>query len=427
MSDRGEGESIYALAERLWSLPRSISGEGLRQTLRVLGEYAAGLDLIEVPSGTPVFDWIVPEEWSIRSARLLAPNGDCIADFAENNLHVVGYSSPVDAEFTLEQLQDHLHSLPDQPDAIPYVTAYYRRTWGFCIPHRVREGLRPGRYLARIDASHAPGSITLGEWRLAGRETREVLLSTYCCHPSLANNELSGPCVAAHLARWLASRPRRLSYRVVFLPEMIGSLAYLSSRHAELRERTIAGFVLTCLGDERGWSFLPSREGNTLADRLGRHVLRHHAGGFREYDWNDRGSDESNYCAPGIDLPVVSLMRSKYREYPEYHTSLDRLGTVVTPRGLGESFELYRRVIEALESECTPHALVLGEPQLGRRGLYPEISTPTSTRAARSLLDVISQCDGKQSLLQIAERCHLAHWDVVAAIDRLQDVGLVRR
>lgn len=416
---------MYALAERLWPLCRSISGDGLRATLAELGRYLPGLRTYEVPSGRQVLDWIVPEEWRIRSARLIAPDGRCIANFEQNNLHVVGYSTGVDAELELDELQPHLHSLPDMPDAIPYITSYYHRSWGFCIPHSVRAALAPGRYRAQIDAEHFPGSITLGEWRLPGAVEQEVLLSTYCCHPSMANNELSGPCLAAQLGRWLASAQRRLSYRILFVPEMIGSIAYLAEHLDELKARVIAGYVLTCVGDERGWSFLPSRAGNTLADRVGRHVLRHHAGAFREHNWNERGSDESNYCAPGVDLPVASIMRSKYGCYPEYHSSLDRLGSVVTAQGLAQSLLAYQRVIEALEAGGRPRTRVLGEPQLGPRGLYPPLGTRDRSRQVRLMLDVLSHSDGSTSPIEVAERCGCAVWEVLPVLQRLRSEGLV--
>jgi aminopeptidase-like protein len=240
------GERMHALARRLWPLNRSISGSGLRETLDIIGEQLPGLRRIEVPSGTRVLDWIVPDEWRIDDAWLEAPDGTHVLELADHNLHVVGYSEGVDRTLDLNELQPHLHSLPDQPDAIPYVTSYYRRTWGFCLSERQRSRLVPGRYRARIEATHFPGSISLAELRIPGRSESEVLLSTYCCHPSMANNELSGPCLATELARWLQDMPeRRYSYRIIFVPEMIGSVAYLDGHLDELREKVVAGFNLT--------------------------------------------------------------------------------------------------------------------------------------------------------------------------------------
>lgn len=422
------GEAIHAFARELWPLPRSISGEGLRATLRAISARAPGLELIEVASGSQVLDWIVPDEWRIAEAWIEAPDGSRIVDFAHNNLHVVGYSTAVDAVLPLAELQQHLHSLPGQPDAVPYVTSYYQRRWGFCLSHRQREALVEGDYRVRIDASHFPGSITLGELLIPGDSEQEILLSSYCCHPSMANNELSGPCLLTWLAQWIAALPRRrYSYRIVFVPEMIGSIAYLALNRGVMREHTIAGFNLSCVGDERAWSYLPSRHGDSLADRVARHVLWHLAPGYERYTWRDRGSDESNYCAPGIDLPVASVMRSRYGAYPEYHTSLDTLDTVVTPRGLGQSFALYRRMIETLEQHCHPVARVLGEPQLGRRGLYPSLSVKGSSAPVRTMLDLISMADGCTALVDIADACGVPVWELEPTLERLCDAGVLAR
>lgn len=423
---RHVGEPIHQLARRLWPINRSISGRGLRRSLEVLRELLPNLRLIEVPTGSKVLDWTVPEEWEISSAWLEGPDGRRIVDLADGSLCVVGYSCGIDRLMTLEELQPHLHSLPGQPDAIPYVTSYYEPGWGFCMTHRQRQALRPGTYRARIDARHFSGSITIGELLLPGSTDREVLLSTYCCHPSMANNELSGPCVTAYLARWLAQLPsRRCTYRILFVPEMIGSIAYLHDHAAEMRARTVAGFNITCVGDERAWSLLPSRHGSTLADRVARHVLRHRVGRFREHGWSERGSDESNYCAPGIDLPVASVMRSKYGTYPEYHTSLDDLETVVTPRGLGESLLVYQTMIEAIERHCHPRTRVLGEPQLGRRGLYPSLSMRGSSARVRPMLDLLSLADGQHSLLDIAERCGVPVWGLYDLMETLAAHDLI--
>ena len=411
---------MHALARRLWPINRSISGPGLRETLNILREHLPEMRLIEVPSGSQVLDWIVPDEWEIREAWLEGPDGDRIVDFADNNLHVVGYSEAVDRRMALDELQDHLHSLPDQPDAIPYVTSYYNRTWGFCLSENQRRGLKQGTYRARIDARHFEGSITLGELIIPGESEQEVLLSTYCCHPSMANNELSGPCLTTFLADWIQSLPeRKYTYRIVFVPEMIGSIAYLQHNMEAMKARTIAGFNITCVGDERGWSYLPSRQGATLADRVARHVLSQFADEFTRYTWFDRGSDESNYCAPRIDLPVATVMRSKYGEYPEYHTSLDDLEHVVTPKGLGDSFSVYCRIIEAIEFNCYPIAKVLGEPQLGRRGLYPSLSKKGSTLQVRPMLDLLSMADGRHSLLEIAEQSGHSVWELAEMLRTL--------
>lgn len=427
--DAGEvGAAAHALARRLWPIPRSISGAGLRETLRTLQELLPAMELQEVASGSQVLDWIVPDEWEIAEAWLDAPDGRRIADWAVHNLHVVGYSTAVDATMDLSSLQPHLHSLPDQPDAIPYVTSYYARTWGFCLTDRVRRSLPDGEYRAHIRARHVAGSITLGELVIPGSSDREVLFSTYVCHPSMANNELSGPCLSAYLAAYVQSLPdRRHTYRFVFLPEMIGSVAYLQARRTALQARVLAGFNVSCVGDERAWSWLPSRHGATLADRVAQHVLDHSVDTYHRYPWSARGSDESNYCAPGIDLPVTSVMRSKYGTYPEYHTSLDDLDRVVTPAGLAGSFRVYRRMIDCLERHCYPVTQVLGEPQLGRRGLYPSVSKKGSSAPVRRMLDVLSMADGTHSLLDAATHCGVPVWELYEPLRVLEAHGLVER
>lgn len=422
------GTAIFNFARKLWPLPRSISGAGLRQTLAEIGHLLPGLRTIEVASGSKVLDWVVPLEWKISEAWIEAPDGTRIVDFSNNNLHVVGYSTAVDAVLPLHELQQYLHSLPEQPEAIPYVTSYYQQRWGFCLSHRQREALAAGNYRVHIDASHFDGAITLGELLIPGESADEVLLSSYCCHPAMANNELSGPCLLTWLAQWLMALPqRRLSYRILFVPEMIGSIAYLELQRDSMRAHTIAGFNLSCVGDERAWSYLPSRHGHTLADRVARHALGHLAPDYQEYTWRDRGSDESNYCAPGIDLPVVSVMRSKYGTYPEYHTSLDDLDTVVTSRGLGQSFAMYQRMLEILEQHCYPVAQVLGEPQLGRRGLYPSLSVKGSSASVRIMLDLISMADGNTALVEIAEACGIPVWELYPILNRLCDEGILTR
>lgn len=422
------GEQLLALLQRLWPIQRSLTGRGLRETLRILGEGFGNFTLSNVATGQRVLDWVVPDEWTLRSAFIETPSGQRLCDVADNSLHLVGYSIPIDARLSLDDLQPHLHSLPDQPDAIPYVTSYYARNWGFCLTQAQRDQLAPGTYRVHIDASHAPGRLDWGQLVLPGETAEEVLFSTYCCHPGMANNELSGPVLAVALARWLASRPRRRrTYRFVFGPEMIGAAAVLETHLAHFQKHVAAAFNLTCVGDERTWSFLPSRWGDTYADRIARHVLRHSVGRYDCYTWRDRGSDESMYCAPGVDLPMVSIMRSKYGTYPEYHTSLDVPGRVVTARGLAESLAVYQSLVECLESDCTPRALVLGEPQLGRRGLYPPLSFKGSSAPVRDRLDFISYSDGKTRLVDIADRCDRPMWSLLPELELLTAAGVLAR
>ncbi len=421
------GERAYALATELYPICRSLTGPGVRQTLRILQRELPDLTLHEVPSGTPCFDWTVPPEWSIREGYIATEDGRRIVDFANHNLHVVGYSIPVDAVMDLDELRPHLYSLPDMPDAIPYVTSYYRERWGFCLSHRQLESLKPGRYRVKIDSTLSAGSLTYGELLIPGQREEEIFLSTYVCHPSMANNELSGPAVTTEIARWLGMLPgRRFSYRVVFIPETIGSLVYLSRNLPEMKRRIIAGFNVSCVGDDRAYSYLPSRQTGTLADRAALHALRHQAGekGFVRYSFLDRGSDERQYCSPGIDLPVATIMRSKYAAYPEYHTSLDDL-SLISPAGLAGGISTIAKAILAIEANGTYRAAVLGEPQLGPRGLYPTLGTSGGGLVVRRQMDVLAYSDGAHDLLAIADLIGAPVWELSDIVARLLAHGLL--
>lgn len=425
IADAETGAAMHRLIARLWPICRSLSGQGVRDTLAILAGEMPGLAGHRVASGEKCLDWVVPDEWNIRDAYLIAPDGSRICDFKRNNLHVVSYSLPVDVELDLDQLQAHLHSLPELPQAIPYVTSYYRQRWGFCLSHEQRVALKPGRYRAVIDATLAPGHLDFADLLLQGESDQEILLSTYICHPSMANNELSGPVVAAYLAKWIAAIPRRrYSYRFVFVPETIGAIIYLSRHLAHLKEKVVAGFMVNCVGDDRAYGFMPSRSETTLADRAGLHALRHHAGKFDRYSFLMRGSDERQYCSPGVDLPVASLFRSKYDTYPEYHTSLDDMN-LVTPTGLCGGLQSFQRAIQAIEANRRYLAQVLGEPNLGSRGLYPTISSKDTFKIVFGLVNVFAYSDGKRDLLEIADLLDMPIWELAAAARDLETHGLI--
>jgi aminopeptidase-like protein len=417
------GQSIHELATELFPICRSLTGNGVRETLQIIQRELPELRIHEVESGTKAFDWTVPQEWNIRDAYILDPDGIKIVDFTHSNLHVVGYSVPVDQLVSLEDLQEHLHSLPGQPDAIPFVASYYAKQWGFCITHALRVKLKPGLYRVKIDSTLEDGYLTYGELILPGKSTKEVFLSTYVCHPSMGNNELSGPTVTTFLAKWIKDIPdRRYTYRIIFIPETIGSILYLSRNIHDMQRAMIAGFVITCVGDNRSHSYLPSRAGNTLVDRVALHVLKHLAPNFISYTFLDRGSDERQYCSPGVDLPVASVMRTKYHVYPEYHTSKDDL-TLITPAGLLGGYESIRHCLLCIEKNEILQVSVLCEPQLSPRGLYPTIMNQTSSVTA--MMDLIAYADGSCDLLDIARKINQPMWELLETVEILKKNGLL--
>ena len=396
------GEKMLSLAKELFPLNRSLSGEGVRETLNILKRENKELKIHSIKSGTKVFDWEVPDEWNCKEAYIITPDGKKICDYNKNNLHLVQYSTPFEGEVSLEELNKHLYSLPHLPDAIPYVTSYYYRKWGFCISENERKKLKKGVYKVVIKSELKKGVINYADLIIPGKSKKEIMFSTYICHPSMANNELSGPVLATFLAKYLKKRNNYYTYRFIFAPETIGSLIYLSKHLNYLKENVIAGFILTCVGDERNYSYLASRYANTLADKVALNILEYEIKNFKKYSYLDRGSDERQYCAPGIDLPVCSVMRTKYGVYPEYHTSLDDFN-VISAKGLEESYNLYIKIIEVLENNFKYKVTVLGEPQLGKRGLYPKECTPTTDYSLAFLYrNFLAYADGSNDLIDIA-------------------------
>ena len=413
------GHNMHELAKKLFPICRSITGDGVRQTLAILQQHIPEIKKHEVPSGALCFDWIVPDEWNIQDAYIVTPDGKRVAEFKHSNLHVLNYSEPVHKKVTLEELNKHLYSLPEQPDAIPYVTSYYKRRWGFCLSDRERQELKPGLYEVYINSTLKPGHLTYGELIIPGKTTKEIFLSTYICHPSLANNELSGPVVTTFIAQWLMSLPeRKFTYRIVFIPETIGSIVYLSLHHESLKKNVYAGFNISCVGDDRAYSYLPSRKGNTISDRIALHVLKHIAPNFMKYSFRDRGSDERQYCSPGIDLPIASVMRSKYGEYPEYHTSLDNL-EFISPEGLEGGYQVLKHCLECLEFNQTLKTQCYGEPQLGKRGLYPTLGVKKPEKSLKDMMDIIAYCDGEHDLLSIADMINIPLWETRDIVKKL--------
>lgn len=421
------GGEIYELCRTLFPICRSITGDGFRQSLEILRRELPALEIFGIPTGTKCFDWETPKEWNIRDAYIITPDGKKICDFKKSNLHAIGYCTPLDAVVSLEELQKHLYSLPEQPDAIPYITSYYKERWGFCIAHSEREKLKPGNYRVFVDSDLKDGFLNYGELLIPGSDSREIFISTYLCHPSMANNELSGPAVVTFIAKWLCQKAdRRFSYRIVFIPETIGSIAYLSRNIVEMKKNIAAGFNVTCIGDERAYSYLASRDGNTLADRAVLHVLKNTHPDFVSYSFIDRNSDERQYCSPGIDLPLCSVMRTKYGCYPEYHTSLDDLN-LITSEGLQGGYEVLRKAINCLELNETLKVSVQCEPQLGKRGLYPTISTKDSASQVKNIINLLAYADGTRDLLSIAELINVPLWEMEELILKLKKEDLLQK
>lgn len=418
--------NMYQFASDIFPICRSLTGPGVRETLGWIKKYLPTLEIHEVKTGVKAFDWTIPPEWIPRAAYIITPDGRKICNFENNNLHLVGYSHAVNKSVTLKQLQEHLHSLPHLPNAIPYVTSYYERNWGFCIADEERKSLREGKYQVFIDSELIAGSLSYGEIYLPGKSSDEIFLSTYICHPSMANNEVSGPVVLTFLLDFLMRRKnKKMSYRAIFIPETIGSIVYLSKNLNHMRRNIKAGFNITCVGDDRAYSFLPSRAGNTLSDKVARHVLKYSTSKYIEYSWSERGSDERQYCAPGVDLPISSMMRSKYRAYPEYHTSLDKLGTVVTKEGLYGGYEIHRRALEAIEGNGKIKSTILCEPQMSSRNLYPKLSTSNKSIDTKRLMNILTWSDGSRDVIEIAELCDLSIWELLPYIEILVEESLI--
>lgn len=413
--------------ERLFPICRSLTGSGVRDTLDIVGE-RIDLQRERVATGDQCFDWTVPREWNIRDAWIRTPSGARIANFRENNLHVLNYSIPVRKVVSLEELQQHLYSIPEFPEAVPYRASYYKDAWGFCISQAEREVLEDGDYEVVIDSTLEPGYLDYAQCRLGGREGREVFFSTYICHPSMANDQLSGIVLLVNLMELLATVPaRRFSYRALFAPETMGVIAFLSRHHQELKARMYAGFVVTCVGDDGPYTYVRSKRRDTPADKAAEHVLRRLAKNrkvsVREFD--PVGSDERQYCSPGLNLPVGSLMRSRYGEFKQYHTSMDNL-TFVSEEGLGGSLAAYLRVIQTLEMNCRPmRTNPYCEPQLGKRGLYSSVVSANIEDYHVKILNLLSFADGAHDLIDIAERLDCAVWELAEPLQRLVEADLL--
>ena len=418
------GDIMYQWAEFLFPINRSITGQGVRDTLKFFKQIIPELEIKSFPTGFRAFDWEVPKEWNITDAYILDCNGSKIVDFKKNNLHIVGYSKPISEYMELEDLISHLYYIENQPDAVPYVTSYYKKSWGFCLTYNQFKSLKKGKYFVHIDSNFSDGVLNYGEILIPGKRKEEIFLSSYICHPSMANNELSGPIVTIALANELRKKSNEFSYRLILIPETIGSICYLKENLELLKQNVIAGYNISCVGDDNDYSFLPSRNENTISDKVALNILNKSNISFKTYSWLERGSDERQYCWPGIDLPIASIMRTKYGEYPEYHTSLDNLN-YISKEGLLGSLKIYLEVILALEHNKKYLVKTLAEPKLDKRGLYSTLSKKGSSIKSRTILNFLSYCDGYNDLIDISNKIELPISDTIELKELLLSKGLI--
>jgi aminopeptidase-like protein len=417
------GGDLHAFAATLYPICRSITGEGIRRTLGMIGERIP-LELSEVPSGTAVFDWTVPKEWNVRDAYIKDASGRRVVDFQENNLHLLNYSTPIQTKLSLSKLKEHLFTLPEHPDWIPYRTSYYKPEWGFCLTHKQMLSLSEGEYEVCIDSTLKDGHLTYGECYLPGRSSEEVLISAHACHPSLANDNLSGLVVATALAKLLAGKDLRYSYRFLFIPGTIGAITWLA-RNQEAATKIRHGLVFTCIGDAGGFHYKKSRRGNAEIDRAVAHVLQHCGEPYEVLEFSPYGYDERQYCSPGFNLPVGCLMRSVWGTFPEYHTSADNLD-FIHPVQLARSLHLCASIFDVLENNRSyRNQNPCCEPQLGKRGLYRSAGGESIDTEISARLWVLNFSDEEHSLLEIAERSRLPFAAIHDAAELLRENGLL--
>ena len=422
--DRAEiGQELHRFAAELYPICRSITGDGIRRTLSMIQERIP-LRICDVPTGTPVFDWTVPKEWNIRDAYIKAPSGNRVVDFRQCNLHVLNYSTPVGATMPLSELKSHLFTLPAKPDWIPYRTTYYKEEWGFCLSHNQMLAMEDGEYEVCIDSTLKDGHLTYGELYLPGSTAEEVLISCHVCHPSLANDNLSGLVVATLLAKSLVGRALRYSYRFLFAPGTIGAITWLA-RNQETAKSIRNGLVLTCVGDKGGFHYKKSRRGNAEIDRATAHVLKHHSESPEILEFSPYGYDERQYCSPGFNLAVGCLMRSVWGSFPEYHTSADNL-EFIEPLQLAGSLRVCSAILDVLEGDrCYRNLNPFCEPQLGRRDLYRSTGGDAISEEINARLWILNLSDGDHSLLDIAERSGMSFAVIDEAAELLCEKGLL--
>ena len=413
------------LLKRLFPIHRSILGPGIKKSLEIIAENVEIMKIKKIKSRTKVFDWIIPDEWHIHEAYMVTSEGKKICDIKKNNLHVMSYSCSVNKIISYQELRKKLIFNKKLPNSIPYATSYYKKNWSFCISYNQFKKLsKKGKYKVFINSNFVKGHLSYGEAYIKGKSKKEFFLSTYLCHPSMANNELSGPVVMSKLIKNIMKKKNFFSYRFVIVPETIGSIAYISKNLNQMKKNIMHGINLSCIGDNRSYSFLPSRDEKYIINKIGKKVIMQKKN-HKIYNWLDRGSDERQYCWPGVNLPIISIMRTKYGKYKEYHTSLDKIGNVVTLKGLEGGLKTVEEIINIIENNYYPKSKILCEPFMQKRNLYPDISTKNTPGDFRKLIDIMSYCDGSRSIFEISEIMKTDFFSILEKVKFLKKLKLV--
>ncbi len=432
-AEMNKGKEMYDFAAKIFPYLRSLTGDGVRKTLADIDEFISKdggphLTIYNVPSGTQAFDWTIPKEWKILEAYIEDEQGNHIIDIKNNNLHVLGYSAPVDKWVELDELKKYLYTQQDQPDLIPYVTSYYKERYGFCMSENMKNSLKPGKYHMYIDSELFDGNLTYADVIFPGKSKKEIMFSTYFCHPSMANNECSGPTVQAELIKYVSGlKDRRYTYRFVFIPETIGSLTYMSQngRLAEMKKNMVAGFVLSCVGDNRSYGLVETKYAGTMADKVLKNILKFKTNdNYKTYSFKKRGSDERQYGGPNCELPVVAFFRSKYGEYPEYHTSADNMD-FVSIEGFQGSYDVVTSIVNTFENNYYYKINTFGDPQLGKRGLYPTISQKGSYDEVLVMMDFITYADGRNDLIDLSNIVYAPTEKLIEIKNKISACGLL--
>lgn len=409
----------------LWPINRSLTGNGVQRSLLIIKKFIGKLKIISVPSGTKCFDWQVPMQWDVDDAYILDPQNNKICQFKKNNLHLVGFSHSVSKSLSLKKLKPRLHFIKKIPKAIPYITSYYKRSWGFCINYSNYKKLKNGNYKVFINSKIKKGKLSYGEYLKKGSDERQILFSCNICHPSLANNELSGPIVMASVAKWLQTISTKYTYRIIFIPETIGSLVFLKKNLNQLHNKLLFGYTITCIGDNKKFSFLADKNENSLVNRFTIDFFNKNKIKFKKYSWLDRGSDERQFCSPNIELPIASIMRSKYNTFREYHTSLDTYGNVVKQRYLTQSVNLIKKLIKSIEKITVPYTHIKGEPFMTKHKLYPTLSDKNQKNTIGNVMNILSYCNNKNMISDIVRLTKINNNKVKKELKNLKKKGII--